>query len=53
MHRALILLIEDKQDHVFLLKHASKTAEVTNPLHVATTGEDAIAYLDGTEPCNR
>ena len=50
MHRALILLVEDNEDHVFLLKHAFAKAEVTNPLHVATTGEDAIAYLDGTEP---
>jgi CheY-like chemotaxis protein len=50
MHRALILLVEDNEDHVFLLKHAFAKVEVTNPLRVATTGEDAIAYLDGTEP---
>jgi CheY-like chemotaxis protein len=50
MHRGLILLVEDNEDHVFLLQHAFQKAEVTNPLHVATTGEDAIAYLAGTEP---
>jgi CheY-like chemotaxis protein len=50
IHRGLILLVEDNEDHVFLLEHAFQRAEVTNPLHVATTGEDAIAYLGGTEP---
>ena len=50
MHRALILVVEDDEDHAFLLKHAFKKGEVINPLHVATTGEDAIAYLDGTGP---
>jgi CheY-like chemotaxis protein len=48
MHRATILVVEDNEDHVFLLKHAFQKAEVTNPLQVASTGEDAIAYLEGT-----
>jgi CheY-like chemotaxis protein len=48
MHRATILVVEDNDDHVFLLKHAFQKAEVTNPLQVASTGEDAIAYLAGT-----
>ena len=50
MHRATILVVEDNEDHVFLLKHAFQKAEVTNPLQVASTGEEAIAYLEGTEP---
>jgi CheY-like chemotaxis protein len=48
MHKATILVVEDNEDHVFLLKHAFQKAEVTNPLQVASTGEDAIAYLAGT-----
>jgi CheY-like chemotaxis protein len=48
MHKATILVVEDNEDHVFLLKHAFQKAEATNPLHVASTGEDAIAYLEGT-----
>ena len=48
MHRATILVVEDNEDHVFLLKHAFQKAGITNPLQVASTGEDAIAYLEGT-----
>jgi CheY-like chemotaxis protein len=50
MLKATILVVEDNEDHVFLLKHAFEKAEVTNPLQVASAGEDAIAYLAGTEP---
>ena len=50
MHKATILVVEDNEDHVFLLKHAFQKAGVTNPLQVASTGEEAIAYLEGTQP---
>jgi CheY-like chemotaxis protein len=43
-----ILLVEDSDDHVFLLELALKKAEVTHPLRVAKTGEEAIEYLGGT-----
>jgi CheY-like chemotaxis protein len=42
-----ILVVEDSEDHVLLLRHAFKKAGITNPVHVSPTGEDAIAYLDG------
>jgi CheY-like chemotaxis protein len=50
MHKSTILVVEDNEDHVFLLRHAFQKAEVTNPLQVVSTGDDAIAYLAGTEP---
>ena len=43
-----ILVVEDSEDHVLLLRHAFKKAGISNPVHVSPTGEDAIAYLDGT-----
>ena len=43
-----ILLVEDNEDHVFLLRHAFQKAEILNPLQVANNGEEAIAYLEGT-----
>ena len=44
----LILIVEDSEDHVFLLRLAVKKAEISNPVTVATSGEEAIAYLGGT-----
>ncbi len=48
--QALILLVEDSQDHVFLFRHACKKARISNPIQVVSTGEEAIAYLGGTGP---
>ena len=48
-HQPPILLVEDSEDHVFLLRHAFKTAGIIDPVQVARTGEDAIAYLAGTD----
>src|SRR5579859_1052448 len=48
MYKSTFLVVEDNEDHVFLLKRAFQKAEVTNPLQVASTGEDAVAYLEGT-----
>jgi CheY-like chemotaxis protein len=45
---ALILVVEDNEDHVFLLRHAFQKAKVPNPIQVVSTGEDALAYLAGT-----
>jgi hypothetical protein len=44
----LILLVEDNEDHVFLLKHPFQKAEVTNPLQADLSellGEVAMAEL--------
>lgn len=46
----LILLVEDNEDDVFLMKRALDQAEVRNPLHVVDTGQAAIDYLEGAGP---
>ena len=42
-----ILLVEDNEDDVVFTRRALKAAGVTNPVHVVTTGADAIDYLSG------
>ena len=49
-HQSLILLVEDSDDNVFLLRYAFQKAGILNPVQVVATGEDAIAYLGGTGP---
>lgn len=43
-----ILLVEDNEDDVFLMRRALKTAGIRNPLHVVSDGEEAVNYLSGT-----
>lgn len=43
-----ILLVEDNDDDVFLMKHALNFAGVTNPVFVAENGQQAVDYLAGT-----
>lgn len=45
-----ILLVEDSDDDVFLMRRALKSAGVTNPLHVVGTGAEAVEYLAGDGP---
>ena len=45
-HRS-ILLVEDNEDDVFLMRRALKAARIANPLHVAEDGEQAVDYLAG------
>ncbi len=42
-----LLLIEDNQDDVFLMKRALKAAHVMNPLYVVEHGQEAVDYLGG------
>jgi CheY-like chemotaxis protein len=42
-----ILLIEDNEDDVFLMKRALKGARVVNPLFVVEDGREAVDYLGG------
>jgi len=42
-----ILLVEDNDDDVFLMKHALNAAGVANPLFVVESGQLAIDYLSG------
>ena len=46
MHPPLsILLVEDDETDVILLRRAFKDAELQNPLHVARDGQEAIDFL--------
>jgi CheY-like chemotaxis protein len=42
-----ILLVEDNEDDVFLMRNVFRKASVPNPLQVAMDGEQAIGYLSG------
>jgi CheY-like chemotaxis protein len=44
----LLLLVEDNEDDIFLMKRALKVAGVQNPLVVVRDGEAALAYLSGS-----
>jgi len=45
--RQTILLVDDSENDLMLLRVAFKKAEVTNPLQEVCNGEEAIAFLDG------
>lgn len=45
-----ILVVEDTEDDVFFLLRALKAADIGNPVHVATDGQQALDYLSGTGP---
>ena len=42
-----ILQVEDDPNDVFLFQHAMNRAGVTNPIQIATDGQEAIDYLYG------
>lgn len=42
-----ILLVEDNEDDVFLMRRALKGARVINPLQVVEDGQSAVDYLGG------
>ena len=43
-----ILQVEDDPNDVFFLRHAMNKVGVANPIHVASDGQQAIDYLQGT-----
>ncbi len=45
--QAVILLVEDLEDDVFMISHALERGCINNPLRVVRDGEEAIAYLKG------
>lgn len=49
MNTTPILLVEDSEDNILLIRHAMHKAGVTTPLEVVTSGEQAIEYLGGTQ----
>src|SRR5689334_21450560 len=44
---AVILLAEDNDDDITMMRRAFKKANFLNPLYVVENGEQAIAYLKG------
>lgn len=47
---AAILLVEDNEDDVFLMKRALQRAGIVNRLCLAEDGQQAIEYLSGAGP---
>ena len=45
---AVILVVEDREDDILIIRKAFKEARLLNPLHVVRNGEEAIDYLRGT-----
>ena len=43
----IILLVEDSEDDIFLMRRALKLARISNPLQVVCNGQQVIDYLDG------
>ncbi len=48
--KAAILIAEDDDNDVFLIKRAFHQAQYDNPLRVVSNGEEAMAYLKGDPP---
>ena len=47
MKQVPILLVEDDTGSVFFFQHVAEKIGMTNPLHVATDGQEALNYLEG------
>src|SRR5690242_2658306 len=43
----VILVAEDDEDYVLLIKQVFMKAHIPNPIHVVWNGEEAISYLKG------
>jgi CheY-like chemotaxis protein len=46
---AVILLAEDDENQVMLMRRVFKQAHLLNPVHVVSNGEETIAYLKGAD----
>jgi CheY-like chemotaxis protein len=46
--QAVVLLVEDNEDDMALVRRAFAKGKVVNPLHVVGSGEEALEYLLGT-----
>ena len=44
---AVILVVEDQENDILLLRRAFASAAMTNPVHIVRDGEEALAYLTG------
>jgi len=45
--QAVILLAEDREDDIVLVKRAFEKGQIENPLFVVRDGEETISYLSG------
>src|SRR5205085_6420287 len=45
--QALILIAEDREDDVLLIRRSLEKAVVPNPIQIVRNGEETIAYLTG------
>ena len=45
--QAVILLVEDREDDILLIRRAFQKGYINNPLQVVRDGDEAIAYLSG------
>lgn len=45
--KAVILLVEDREDDITLTLRALERAKIPNPVQVVNDGQEAIAYLEG------
>ena len=50
MNEQTILLVDDSENDLFLMRRAFKKAEFNSPLQEVHNGEEAIAYLKGDDP---
>jgi len=41
------MIVEDREDDIFLMRRAFDKAFLTNPVQVVRSGEEAVAYLSG------
>jgi CheY-like chemotaxis protein len=44
---AVILVVEDRDDDILLIRRAFEKARLSNPLHFVRDGEEAVIYLRG------
>jgi CheY-like chemotaxis protein len=44
---SVILIVEDREDDILLIRRALEQARVPNPIQVVRSGAEAIAYLSG------
>jgi CheY-like chemotaxis protein len=46
--KPVILLVEDNEDDVLMIRKAFEKGQIDNPLYVASDGGQALAYLGGS-----
>src|SRR5882672_1502733 len=46
-HQSVILVAEDREDDIILIRRAFTRARLLNPIQVVRNGEEAVAYLKG------